>query len=98
MASERRLRAPVLLFQGSADTVVPPDLAARFARARPRLVTYVPIEGADHTAEIDTAPHAYQRALVRFLSPYPDGAARTGRAGSAHGDAASPAPGGRRYP
>jgi pimeloyl-ACP methyl ester carboxylesterase len=68
LAHERELRAPVLLFQGSADTVVPPELAARFAHERPGLVTYVPVASADHVSAIDTAPHAYRAALTRFLA------------------------------
>jgi pimeloyl-ACP methyl ester carboxylesterase len=68
---ERQLRAPVLLLQGSADTVVPPSLATRFARQRPGLVTYVPVPGADHVSAIDTDPSLYERALTRFLEHYP---------------------------
>lgn len=68
---EDQLRAPVLLFQGSNDTVVPPDLAARFAHNRPGLVTYVSIAGADHASAIDTAPSVYKAALRRFLAGLP---------------------------
>jgi pimeloyl-ACP methyl ester carboxylesterase len=68
LAHERELQAPVLLFQGSADTVVPPALAGEFARRRPALVTYVPVPGADHVSAIDTAPGLYTSALRRFLA------------------------------
>jgi pimeloyl-ACP methyl ester carboxylesterase len=68
---ERQLRAPVLLFQGSDDTVVPPELAAEFAGKRPDLVTYVAVPGADHVSAIDTAPNAYRIALERFLAGLP---------------------------
>ncbi len=68
---ERQLRAPVLLFQGTDDTVVPPNLARQFARNRPGLVTYVPIAGADHVSAIDTDPSAYESALRRFLAAWP---------------------------
>jgi pimeloyl-ACP methyl ester carboxylesterase len=68
---ENELTAPVLLFQGSSDTVVPPDLAAKFARNRPGLVTYVPVAGADHVSAIDTDPSAYKAALRRFLAAWP---------------------------
>ncbi len=68
---EQQLRAPVLLFQGSDDTVVPPQLAVEFARKRPDLVTYVAVPGADHVSAIDTDPRLYKAALVRFLAALP---------------------------
>ena len=68
---ESELRAPVLLFQGTSDTVVPPHLAAQFAHKRPRLVTYVPVAGADHASAIDAAPSIYKAALERFLAALP---------------------------
>jgi esterase/lipase len=68
---ERQLRAPVLLFQGSKDTVVPPNLARQFAHDRPALITYVPVTGADHVSAIDTDPSAYKSALRRFLAARP---------------------------
>jgi len=68
---ESSLRVPVLLIQGSADTIVPPALAGAFARARPRLVTYLPVTGADHVSAIDTDPSGYRAALTRFLSRFP---------------------------
>jgi pimeloyl-ACP methyl ester carboxylesterase len=71
LAHEKQLTAPVLLFQGTGDTVVPPDLAARFAHNRPGLVTYVPVAGADHVSAIDTDPSAYKSALRRFLAAWP---------------------------
>lgn len=67
---EAQLRPPVLLIQGTADTVVPPALATRFARARPSLVTYVPVADADHVSAIDTAPRLYAAALRNFLAPF----------------------------
>lgn len=68
---EQQLRAPVLLFQGSDDSVAPPQLAAEFARKRPDLVTYVPVAGADHVSAIDTAPSRYASALRHFLAGWP---------------------------
>jgi pimeloyl-ACP methyl ester carboxylesterase len=67
---EASLRIPVLLIQGTADTVVPAALADAFARARPSLVTYLRVTGADHVSAIDTDPGGYRAALVRFLSRY----------------------------
>ncbi len=71
LEQERHLRAPVLLFQGTSDTVVPPNLARQFAHNRPGLVTYVPVAGADHVSAIDTAPKTYRVALERFLAALP---------------------------
>lgn len=71
LAHERQLSAPILLLQGTDDTVVPPQLAARFARERPDIVTYVPIAGADHVSGIDTSPRTYEAALRRFLTKLP---------------------------
>ncbi len=68
LAHERQLSAPILLLQGTHDTVVPPELAARFARKRPDLVTYVPIAGADHVSGIDTGPRIYEAALRHLLA------------------------------
>jgi uncharacterized protein len=68
---ETSLQVPVLLIQGTADTIVPPGLADAFARARPRLVTYLRVAGADHVSAMDTNPGAYRAALARFLAAYP---------------------------
>jgi pimeloyl-ACP methyl ester carboxylesterase len=68
---EASLRVPVLLIQGTADSIVPPALADAFARARPNLVTYLRVVGADHVSAIDTDPVGYRQALTRFLARYP---------------------------
>jgi fermentation-respiration switch protein FrsA (DUF1100 family) len=68
---EASLHVPVLLIQGTADTIVPPALADAFARARPDLVTYLRVTGADHVSAIDTDLAAYRQALTRFLTRYP---------------------------
>jgi len=71
LAHERELQTPILLFQGTNDTVVPPELAARFAHDRPGLITYVPVAGADHVSGIDTNPGVYQTGLTHFLDAWP---------------------------
>jgi pimeloyl-ACP methyl ester carboxylesterase len=71
LTHERELRAPILLFQGTSDTIVPPRLATQFAHNRPDLVTYVPVTGADHVSAIDAAPSTYEAALRRFLARWP---------------------------
>lgn len=68
---ETSLHVPVLLIQGTADTIVPTDLADAFARDRPRLMTYLRVAAADHVSAMDTDPSAYRAALMRFLTGYP---------------------------
>jgi pimeloyl-ACP methyl ester carboxylesterase len=68
---EAALHIPVLLIQGTADTIVPPAAADAFARGDPRLVTYLRVAGADHVSAIDTDPRGYRAALTRFLTRYP---------------------------
>jgi pimeloyl-ACP methyl ester carboxylesterase len=68
---ETSLQVPVLLIQGTADTIVPPGLADAFARGRPRRVTYLRVAGADHVSAMDTDPGAYGAALRRFLTGSP---------------------------
>jgi len=70
LAQERSLRTPVLLIQGTADTVVPPAAASRYAKARPDLVTYLQVSGADHVSSIDTDPNAYHMAITTFLASH----------------------------
>jgi hypothetical protein len=67
----RSLTVPVLLIQGDADTVVPPKLASRFAAARPDLITYLPVHGADHVSGIDSDPTAYVAAVEHLLATNP---------------------------
>jgi hypothetical protein len=71
LAQEPNLRTPVLVIQGTADTVVPPHLAATFSQRRPDLVTYLPVPGADHVSAIDTDPAAYTASVDTFLAIYP---------------------------
>jgi len=67
---EAALRVPVLLIQGTADTIVPVAVADAFARARPGLVTYLRVPGADHVSAIDTDPRGYRAALGLFLARF----------------------------
>lgn len=61
------LHAPTLLIQGTADTMVPVAPSAVFARALPRLVTYVVVPGAEHTQAWNVNPAAYASRLKAFL-------------------------------
>ena len=68
---EAKLRVPILLIQGTADTIIPPAVADAFALGDPRLVTYLRVSGADHVSAIDTDSLGYRAALTRFLVQYP---------------------------
>jgi pimeloyl-ACP methyl ester carboxylesterase len=82
---EESLRAPVLLIQGGADTIVPPVVADAFAHARPDLVTYLRVPLADHVSAIDVDPAGYANALEKFSRALPGHPSAAGtRFGSAY--------------
>lgn len=57
-----------LLFQGTGDTSVPFAANGALARARPDLVTYVQVAGAEHTQAWNANPAAYTARLKAFLT------------------------------
>jgi alpha-beta hydrolase superfamily lysophospholipase len=59
---------PTLLFHGTADTQAPVASSDLFAQARPNLVTYLRVAGANHTLVWNADPHAYTNALKTFLN------------------------------
>ncbi|MCB5168132.1 hypothetical protein LG634_25295 [Streptomyces bambusae] len=63
------LRVPVLIFHGPGDTLAPWGLSRTLAARRPDLVTLHPVADAPHGAMWNAAPHAYEEALRRFLTP-----------------------------
>jgi pimeloyl-ACP methyl ester carboxylesterase len=65
------LTVPAVVFQGTADTVVPPAVAQEFARDRPDLVTLVRVPGADHVSAVDVDATRYDAALTTFLALLP---------------------------
>jgi pimeloyl-ACP methyl ester carboxylesterase len=48
----RSLDVPLVVVYGDRDSVVPPELSARVARAAPRLVDEVVLHGADHNDDV----------------------------------------------
>ncbi|UBV45391.1 alpha/beta hydrolase (plasmid) [Deinococcus taeanensis] len=58
---------PMLLFHGSADRTVPVAHAERLANARPDLVEYHRVEGAEHIRPWNVDPERYEAALTSFV-------------------------------
>ena len=61
----RKVKAPILLFHGDKDTVVPYDDALAFKAAASGPLTLVPLTGLDHNTP---RPAAYQDRIVAFLT------------------------------
>jgi uncharacterized protein len=61
------LEVPVLVIHGSDDLTVPLSSSERFARARPDLVTLVPVTNAGHVRSWNLGPDAYQRRVLDFV-------------------------------
>jgi pimeloyl-ACP methyl ester carboxylesterase len=63
----RDLTVPVLLFHSDADSFVPDGPSRALARARPDLVTFVDVPGAEHTRSWNVDRAAYSAAMRRWL-------------------------------
>lgn len=61
------LTVPVLLVQGTDDSLTPVEGADRLAERRADLVTYLRVDGAEHVQAWNVAPAAYEAALAAFL-------------------------------
>ena len=62
-----RLKAPVLLFHGDDDTLVPIGTSEDFATRRPDIVTYVRVPGATHVRSWNVDQARYEAAVREFL-------------------------------
>ncbi|MFN0282783.1 MAG: alpha/beta hydrolase [Kineosporiaceae bacterium] len=67
-ARAQDLKAPVLLFHSDEDSFVPDGPSRALARARPDLVTFVDVDGAEHTRGWNVDPTAYSAAMTRWLT------------------------------
>ena len=61
------LELPILLFHGTADSVVPIETSEKLAEEIPRWVTYYRVPDAEHTLSWNVDPALYERRLRRFL-------------------------------
>ena len=61
------LELPILLFHGTADSVVPIETSEELAEELPRWVTYYRVPDAEHTLSWNVDPALYERRLQRFL-------------------------------
>ena len=61
----RKVKAPILLFHGTKDTLIPYDDALALKAAASGPVTLVPLEGLDHNTP---RPASYQDRIVTFLT------------------------------
>ncbi len=62
------LRAPILLFHGDEDTTVPISTSDKLSDARPELVEYVRVSGAEHVGAWNKDRETYEDAVRRFLA------------------------------
>ncbi|HEY6793809.1 MAG TPA: alpha/beta fold hydrolase [Kineosporiaceae bacterium] len=68
VARAGELRRPVLLVHSDADGYVPDGPSHALAQARPDLVTFLDIPGADHTRGWNVDPQRYRVGLEAWLS------------------------------
>lgn len=62
------LQLPILLFHGTADSVIPIETSDELAKEVPRWVTYYRVPDAEHTLSWNVDPTLYERRLRRFLA------------------------------
>jgi hypothetical protein len=67
LAAITRIRCPLLVFHGTEDLLVPPDMGRRVAQAAPGPVELVPIEGAGHNETYERGGRAYRDKLWEFV-------------------------------
>jgi hypothetical protein len=63
-----RIRCPLLVFHGTRDLLVSPEMGRRVAQAAPGSVELVQIEGAGHNETYDVGGRAYRDKLWSFVN------------------------------
>ena len=61
------LTAPILLFHGNADGIVPVKTSDKLYQLRPDIVTYVRVKGVSHARSWNADREAYEAAVRDFL-------------------------------
>jgi uncharacterized protein len=64
------LTRPMFIVASSSDTYVPDGPSRALARARPDLVTYLDVPGADHTRAWNVDPARYEAAVGRWMTAH----------------------------
>jgi fermentation-respiration switch protein FrsA (DUF1100 family) len=67
LATLRAVRCPMLIFHGTADRLVPLDMARRLAAAASGPVRLEPIPGAGHNDTFEVGGEAYRERLAAFV-------------------------------
>ncbi len=67
LGSVDQLAAPILLFHGDSDDRIPVEMSDELAEARPDLVTYERVIGAEHVHAWNLDPGRYESAVKSFL-------------------------------
>ena len=62
-----QLSAPILLFHGDDDDIVPIETSDELAKARPDIVEYIRVAGAAHVDAWNVDPARYEAAVSGFL-------------------------------
>ena len=70
IANAEEFTHPILLFHGTADSTVPVAVSDRFAAARPDLVTYIRVHGAEHVASWNVQRAQYEQTVREFLAEH----------------------------
>lgn len=74
LSAMHRVRCPVLVFHGSADRLVPPEMGGRLVATAAGSAELVLIEGADHNDTYDRGGRAYRDRLWHFIDRLSQGA------------------------
>jgi pimeloyl-ACP methyl ester carboxylesterase len=59
---------PILLFHGTADETTPISVSETFAKEHADIVTFHPVNGADHVQSWNTNPQLYETQVSAFLT------------------------------
>ena len=68
-----RLNVPILLVHSHDDMLIPIEISQRFARRRPDIVTFLPLDKTFHGCAWNRDPERYGEAVRTFLAPMAGG-------------------------